>query len=43
MVGELGPELVELPRGSRIYDDNVTKKMLDKGITQNMLSTVLPC
>ena len=39
MVGELGPELVELPRGSRIYNDNVTKKMLsgDKGITQNIV------
>ncbi|SKC57592.1 phage tail tape measure protein [Maledivibacter halophilus] len=39
MVGELGPELVELPRGSKIYDDNVTKKMLsgDKGITQNIV------
>ena len=39
MVGELGPELVELPRGSRIYDDNVTKNMLsgDKGITQNIV------
>jgi TP901 family phage tail tape measure protein len=39
MVGELGPELVELPRGSRIYNDNVTKKMLsgDKGITQHIV------
>ena len=39
MVGELGPELVELPRGSKIYNDNVTKKMLsgDKGITQNIV------
>jgi hypothetical protein len=39
MVGELGPELVELPRGSRIYNHNVTKNMLsgDKGITQNIV------
>ncbi len=39
MVGELGPELVELPRGSKIYDDNVTKKLFsgDKGITQNIV------
>lgn len=39
MVGELGPELVQLPRGSRIYNDNVTKKMLsgDKGITQHIV------
>ena len=39
MVGELGPELVELPKGSRIYNDNVTKNMLsgDKGITQNIV------
>lgn len=39
MVGELGPELVELPRGSKIYNDNVTKKMLsgDKGITQHIV------
>jgi TP901 family phage tail tape measure protein len=39
MVGELGPELVELPRGSRIYNDNVSKKMLsgDKGITQHIV------
>jgi len=39
MVGELGPELVELPRGSRIYNDNVTKNMLsgDKRITQNIV------
>lgn len=39
MVGELGPELVELPRGSKIYNDHVTKKMLsgDKGITQNIV------
>ncbi|OLS02549.1 phage tail tape measure protein [Tissierella creatinophila] len=39
MVGELGPELVQLPRGSKIYNDNVTKKMLsgDKGITQHIV------
>lgn len=39
MVGELGPELVELPRGSKIYNDNVTKKMLsgDKGINQTIV------
>jgi phage-related tail protein len=39
MVGELGPELVELPRGSRIYNHNVSKSMLsgDKGITQNIV------
>ena len=38
MVGELGPELVELPRGSRIYNDHETKKILggNKGITQNI-------
>ena len=28
MVGELGPELVALPRGSRIYNDQDTKKIL---------------
>jgi TP901 family phage tail tape measure protein len=28
MVGELGPELVKLPRGSKIYDNNKTSKML---------------
>ncbi len=27
MVGELGPELVELPRGSRIYSDHETRKI----------------
>jgi len=39
MVGELGPELVQLPRGSRIYNDHVTKKILsgDKGITQHIV------
>jgi TP901 family phage tail tape measure protein len=38
MVGELGPELVELPRGSRIYNDHETKKIMggNKGITQNI-------
>lgn len=29
MVGELGPELVELPRGSRIYNDYHTSQMLN--------------
>ena len=39
MVGELGPELVELPRGSKIYNDYTTKKMMGggKGITQNIV------
>lgn len=39
MVGELGPELVQLPHGSKIYNDNVTKRMLsgDKGITQHIV------
>lgn len=39
MVGELGPELVQLPRGSKVYTHDVTKKMLsgDKGITQNIV------
>jgi TP901 family phage tail tape measure protein len=39
MVGELGPELVALPRGSRIYSDHETKEILggDKGITQNIV------
>jgi len=38
MVGELGPELVELPRGSRIYNDQGTKEIIagHKGITQNI-------
>jgi 2,3-bisphosphoglycerate-independent phosphoglycerate mutase len=30
MVGELGPELVALPRGSRIYNDYETKELLGK-------------
>lgn len=30
MVGELGPELVALPRGSRIYNDYETKEFLGK-------------
>lgn len=38
MVGELGPELVALPRGSRIYNDHETKKILggSKEIIQNI-------
>ena len=38
MVGELGPELVALPRGSRVYNDQETKKILgdSKGITQHI-------
>jgi TP901 family phage tail tape measure protein len=38
MVGELGPELVELPRGSRIYNDYETKNIMggNKGITQHI-------
>ncbi len=38
MVGELGPELVKLPRGSKIYNDHETKEILGKnrGITQNI-------
>ncbi|AEE92513.1 conserved membrane protein of unknown function [Tepidanaerobacter acetatoxydans Re1] len=38
MVGELGPELVKLPRGSKIYNDHETKEILggNKGITQNI-------
>ncbi len=38
MVGELGPELVALPRGSRIYNDHETKEILggSKGITQHI-------
>lgn len=38
MVGELGPELVALPRGSRVYNDHETKKILgdSKGITQHI-------
>jgi TP901 family phage tail tape measure protein len=38
MVGELGPELVALPRGSRIYNDQETKQILggSRGITQNI-------
>ncbi len=38
MVGELGPELVALPRGARIYNDHETKQILggNKGITQNI-------
>ncbi len=38
MVGELGPELVALPRGSRIYNDHETTKILggNKGITQHI-------
>lgn len=38
MVGELGPELVRLPRGSKIYNDHETKEILgkNKGITQNI-------
>jgi phage-related protein len=38
MVGELGPELVALPRGSRIYNDYETKKLLGKNqeITQHI-------
>ncbi|KAB2953719.1 phage tail tape measure protein [Heliorestis acidaminivorans] len=31
MVGELGPELVQLPRGAKIYNDQQTKQMLDQG------------
>ncbi len=30
MVGELGPELVALPRGSKIYSDRETKEILKK-------------
>lgn len=38
MVGELGPELVALPRGSRIYNDQETKKLVGgvQGITQHI-------
>jgi hypothetical protein len=38
MVGELGPELVALPRGSRIYNDHETKNILGviKDITQHI-------
>lgn len=38
MVGELGPELVALPRGSKIYNDHETKQILsgNKGITQHI-------
>ncbi len=38
MVGELGPELVALPRGSRIYNDQETKKFLRRSqdIIQNI-------
>ena len=28
MVGELGPELVELPRGSKIYNDYQTNQIM---------------
>lgn len=28
MVGELGPELVQLPRGSKIYNDYQTNQIL---------------
>ena len=31
MVGELGPELVALPRGARIYNDHETKQILGQG------------
>jgi TP901 family phage tail tape measure protein len=39
MVGELGPELVALPRGARIYNDHETREILggNKGITQNIV------
>ncbi|MCM3761033.1 phage tail tape measure protein [Alkalihalobacillus oceani] len=38
MVGELGPELVALPRGSRIYNDFETKQIMGhgKGVTQHI-------
>ncbi|MGF7186641.1 TP901 family phage tail tape measure protein [Desulfitispora alkaliphila] len=43
MVGELGPELVELPRGSKIYNDHQTNQILGQnseekgqGITLNI-------
>ena len=37
MVGELGPELVALPRGSRIYNDQETKACgRGQGITQHI-------
>ena len=31
LVGERGPELVQLPRGSRVYTANETRKMLGQG------------
>ena len=37
IVGEKGPELVELPMGAKVYDTNRTSSMLGKGgITQNI-------
>ncbi|WP_350342343.1 phage tail tape measure protein [Proteinivorax tanatarense] len=40
MVGELGPELVELPRGSKIYNDYHTEKILDNKGSINHTGTI---
>ncbi|WP_353892900.1 phage tail tape measure protein [Proteinivorax hydrogeniformans] len=40
MVGELGPELVELPRGSKIYNDYHTEQILDKKADINHTGTI---
>lgn len=36
IVGEEGPELVKLPRGSRVYSNNQSKGMMNTGTTNNI-------
>ena len=38
IVGERGPELVKLPRGSRVYDNQKSIKMLSGGGTTNNIT-----
>lgn len=38
MVGEKGPELVKLPRGSRVYSNSDSAKMLSNGRTTNNIT-----
>ena len=36
LIGENGPELVDLPQGSRVYNNSETKNMMSKEITVNL-------
>jgi len=43
LVGEKGPEIVKMPRGSTVYSNSVTKQMISKGsntVVNNMSITI---